>query len=106
MNISSFSLPVLSLLEVWQHVVSAPAAIAELPPMVEILGLAADVDEAVDRRRSAQHPAARIGDRAAGGAGIGLGLEVPGEGRVVEQFHEADRDVNERVPVAPARLDQ
>src|SRR5712691_2624235 len=49
MNISGFSLPVLSLLEVRQYVVPAPAAIAELAPMVEILGLATDVDEAVDR---------------------------------------------------------
>src|SRR5712691_6721475 len=49
MNISGFALPVLSLLEVRQYVVPAPAAIAELAPMVEILGLATDVDEAVDR---------------------------------------------------------
>src|SRR6202030_867902 len=93
MNISRFSLPVLSLLEVWQDIVPAPAAIAELPPMVEILGLAADVDEAVDRRRAAEHPAARVGDRPSGRARIGFRLEVPGEGRVVEQLHEADRDV-------------
>ena len=44
------ALPVLGPLEIGQHVVPRPAAIAELPPMVEILGLAADIDHAVDRR--------------------------------------------------------
>src|SRR5580704_5679553 len=78
MNFSVFSGPVLSLLEVRQHIVPAPAAIAELRPMIEILRLAADVAKAVDRRRTAEHPAARIDDRAAGGAGVGLRLEAPG----------------------------
>ena len=100
------ALPALGLLEIGQHVVPAPAAIAELRPMIEILGLAADVDQPVDRRRAAEHAAARIRDRPPGGAGIGLGLEPPGQRRMVEQFHEPDRDVDQRVPVAPAGLDQ
>src|SRR4029434_7795639 len=37
-------LPVLGPLEIGQHAVPAPAAIAELRPMIEILGLAADID--------------------------------------------------------------
>ena len=45
--------------------------------MIEILVLAADVDHAVDRARSAQYFAARPIDRAVVGAGIGLGLAVP-----------------------------
>ena len=40
---------VLGLAEVRQHVVVAPAGIAELTPVVEILGLAADVDQSIDR---------------------------------------------------------
>src|ERR1051326_6297739 len=74
--------------------------------MVEILRLAADIDETVDGAGAAEDAAPRIGDRAAGRAGIGFGLEVPSEGLVVEQLHKAYRDVDQRVPVAPARLDQ
>jgi hypothetical protein len=33
-------------------------------------------------------------------AGIGLGLEAPSEMPVVKQFHVADRNMNERVPIA------
>ena len=105
-QLAVFALPALGLLEKRQYVVPAPAAVAKLRPMVEIFGLAADIDQAVDRGGAAEHAAARIGDGAAGGAGIGLGLEVPGQGRVVEQLHEADRDVDQWVPVAPAGLDQ
>ncbi len=100
------ALPVLRLAEERQHIVPGPAAIAELCPMVEILGLAADIDHPVDRTRPAEHPPARIGDRASRGAGVGLGLEAPGQGRMVQQLHVACRYVDQRVPVAPARLDQ
>ena len=48
----------------------------------------------------------RIDDGAAVGAGIGLGLEAPGELTVVKQIHVADRNMNERVPVASTGLDQ
>src|SRR5581483_8772051 len=105
-NLGGLALPVLGLLEIGQHVVPAPAAVAELGPVVEILGLAADVDQPVDRRRAAEHAAARIGDGAAGGAGIGLGLVAPGQGLVVEQLHEPGGNVDQRIPVAPAGLDQ
>jgi len=98
------ALPILCLFEIRQHVVPRPAAIAELRPMVEILGLAPDIDHPVDRARAAEHTAARIKDRAPIDAGIGLGLEAPGQGRVVEQFDIAGRDVDQRVPVAPARF--
>ena len=74
--------------------------------MVKILGLAADIDHAVDRARPAQYPPARIGDGAAVGAGIRLSRKAPGDGRVVEQLHVAGRDVDQRVAVAPAGLDQ
>src|SRR6202030_1665359 len=40
---------VLGASEIWQHIVERPAGIAELAPMVEIFGLAADIDHAVDR---------------------------------------------------------
>ena len=46
----------LGALEIGQHVIERPAGIAELAPMVEILGLPADIDHAVDRGRAAQAP--------------------------------------------------
>ena len=74
--------------------------------MVEVLRLAADIDHAVDRTRTTEHAAARIVDDATISAGIGLGLEAPGERRMVPQLRVASRDVDQRVPVAPAGLDQ
>ena len=105
-NFGLFTGPPLGALEERQDVVPTPAAIAELRPVVVILRLAADVDEPVDRRRAAEHAAARIGDGAAVRAGIGLGLEAPGEPLVLKQLHIADRNMNERVPVATSGLDQ
>src|SRR3984893_6333026 len=63
--------------EIGQHIVERPAGIAELAPMVEIFGLAADIDHAVDRRRTAEHLAARPEYAAIAGAGVGLGLVPP-----------------------------
>src|SRR5438874_72153 len=53
------ALLVLGAAEIRQHVVIAPAEAAELAPIVEILFLAADVDQAVDRGGAAEHLAAR-----------------------------------------------
>src|SRR3989442_676834 len=63
--------------EIGQHIGRRSPLIAELAPIVEILGLAADIDHAVDRRRPAEHLAARPVDAAVGGAGIGFGLVAP-----------------------------
>src|SRR5260370_5935476 len=56
----TLALPAFGLAEIRQTVVPRPAAIAELPPVVVILGLPADGDEPVHRRGAADHPAARI----------------------------------------------
>src|SRR5208282_421576 len=98
--------PALRLAEIGQAIIPRPAAVAELPPVVVILGLAADVYEAIDRRGPADHPAAGVDDRAAVGAGVRLGPKLPRQGIVVEHLEEPGRDVDQRVPVAPARLDQ
>src|SRR6185437_15749378 len=50
--------------EVGQHVPEAPAGITELTPVVVILRLAADIEQAVDRTGTAQHFAARLYDLA------------------------------------------
>ncbi len=58
--------------EIGQHILEAPAGIAELPPMVEILSLATDIEQAVDGTRSAQHFAARLDDLAVVEIGLGF----------------------------------
>ena len=75
-NFSLFAGPLLGALEERQDIVPTPAAITELRPVVVILRLAADVDEPFHRRRATEHAASRIGNGAAVGAGIGLGLEA------------------------------
>src|SRR5262249_2903763 len=86
--------PRLRALEERQYVVVGPRAVAELRPVVEVLGLAAHVGEAVDLAGAAEAAAARVDHRAAGGVGIGLGAVAPRDGRVVEQLHEAGRDMD------------
>src|SRR5581483_4452029 len=59
-------------LEDRQHVLVAPAAVAELGPMIVILPLAAHPHHAVDGARAAEHAPARHGDCPASGLRIGL----------------------------------
>ena len=56
---------VLELAKVRQHVVVAPAGVAERRPVVVVLALPADVDEPVDRARAAERAPARPVDLAA-----------------------------------------
>ncbi len=105
-RLAALALPALGLAEIWQAILPRPAAVAELRPVVVILGLAADIDQPVDRGGAADHPAARVDDRAAVGAGVRLGAVLPRQGIVVEHLEEPGRDMDQRVPVAPARLDQ
>src|SRR5262249_18851039 len=84
-----FALPALGRTEIGQAIVPRPAAVAELRPVIIVLGLAADVDQAVDRGGAAKPAAAGVVDGAAVGARIGLGTEFPRQGVVVEHLEEA-----------------
>jgi hypothetical protein len=97
---------VLGASEIGQHVVERPASIAELTPMVEILGLAANVDHAVDRRGAAEHLAARPEHATVGGSGIGLGLVAPIDRRVGKGLAKTERNVDPAVAVLAAGLEQ
>ena len=99
------ALLVLGAAEIRQHVVIAPADAAELPPIVEILPLAADIDQPVDRAGAAEHLAARPRDAAAVEPRHRLGLELPGDLGVVDVAVEPGRDVDPRVRVLAAGLD-
>ena len=97
---------VLGLLEVGQHVVVAPAAIAHLRPAVEVGRRAAHIEHAVDRARAAHDPAARPFHAALAGALLGLGREVPVDQRISDQRAHAGRNVDHRMPVARTGLEQ
>ena len=88
-----------------QHVVPAPAAVAQLRPVIVVLRLAAHPHHAVDRARSAEHLAARHRDVAPAGRGLGLGLVEPVHARAIDEAREADRHARERMRLA-ARFQQ
>ena len=89
-----------------QHVVPAPAPQAELAPVVVVGGLAAHIDHGVDRRRAADHLAARIVQRAAVEAGHRFGLEHPVGARIADREQVADRDMEPDPVVLAAGLEQ
>ncbi len=91
--------------EVRQHVVIAPAGEAELTPVVVIGGLSPHRDHGVDRRRAADHLAARIGQRAAVETGLRLGLEHPVGTGIADRKEVADRDVEPDPVVVAAGLE-
>ena len=97
---------VLGAAEERQHVVIGPAGAAELPPLVVVLRLAAHIQQAVDRARPAQHPAARPLQPPPVQARVRLGRHAPVGARVVHGLEVADRDVDPDVAVRRSRLDQ
>ena len=106
MEIVGAALLVFGLLEIGQHVVITPAGIAALAPAIVILVLAAHIEQAVDRARSAQHFAARLEHRPPVEAGLGLGLVHPVDGFFLEQLAVAERHVDPEIGVLRAGLQQ
>jgi hypothetical protein len=95
---------VFRLAEIRQHVVVRPAGIAHLAPEVEILLLAANVDQPVDGAGAAQHLAARPGHLPVVHSRHRLGDEVPADLLVVDITIEAGRDMDPRVAILAAGL--
>jgi len=87
---------VLDAAEVRLHIGVAPAGRAGGGPSVVVGGLAAQVHHAVDQPRTAEPAAARHGDGAALGVGVGLGLVTPVVARVAQHVPEARRYADER----------
>ena len=100
------ALLVLGLLEIGQHVVIAPAGIAALTPAIVILVLAAHIQQAVDRARTAEHFSARLKHLAAVQSGLRLGLVHPVDGFFLEQFAVAERHVDPEIGVLRSGLQQ
>ena len=75
--------------EVRQHVGVAPALVAGRRPVIEIIRLAAAVDQPVERTRAADHAPLHDPDFTACGRGVRRAAELPQKSRVVEQLDEA-----------------
>ena len=100
------ALLVLGLLEIGQHVVIAPAGIAALAPAIVILVLAAHIEQAVDRTRTAEHLAARLEHLPAVQSRLRLGLVHPVDGLFLEQLAVAERYVDPEIAVLRSGLQQ
>ena len=97
---------VLGAAEVRQHIVEAPAGIAELPPMIVIRRLAAQIKQAVDRARPAQDLASRLDHLTVVELGLRLRLVEPVDPAVGEQLAVAERDMNPEMTIMAARFQQ
>jgi hypothetical protein len=89
-----------------QHVVPSPPVETQLAPVIVIGRLSAHGDHGVDRRRPADHLAARISQRAAIEPRLRLGLEHPIGTRIADGEQITDRDVKPYPVVRPAGLKQ
>ena len=92
--------------EIGQHVRIGPAARTLLRPAVVVASIAARIGHDVDRRRSAQDLAAHGLDAPSVEIRLGIGFVAPIEHAVFVHAAHAERDVNVRVPVAAAGLEQ
>src|SRR5262245_32005986 len=106
MKIIGAALLVLGLLEKRQYRIPVPALAAALAPVVIIGRCSAHIDHAVDRTRAAEHFTARLVKGAVVELLFGLGLEHPVDTRVRKSLGVAERDVDPRIAVAPASLEQ
>ena len=106
MQLRGAVLVVLHAPEIGEHVAPAPARRAHVAPVVVVGGLAADVDEGVDRGGPAEHLAPRHRYRPAAQARLGLGGVHPVDRRVVEGLGVADRRLDPEAPIGRPGLDQ
>src|SRR5271167_2433866 len=98
MELIRAALVVFRLAEIRQYVVEAPAGIAHLPPLVEVLRLSADIDQSIDRTGAADNFSARRDDLAVVASGLRLGRVAPVVAVIAEQPTEAERNMKPRVP--------
>ena len=96
--------PGLGLHEVGQHVLVRPASAAELGPVIVVRRLAAHIEMAIDRARSADQPAAREVDAALADMRAGRGLIAPVELPVADRHAKACRDLDEQPEIRAASL--
>ena len=97
--------PGLGAAEIGQAIAVAPVGGAALLPLVKVAGVAAHIDHAVDRRRAADHLAARAVKPAAVHMGFWLGLELPVVALHVHRDRQRGRHLDEDAAVAAAGLE-
>ena len=84
----------------------AAAIGAKALPIVEVVVLASNEDQAIDRGGAADHPAARPDDCAAAAAFAGFGVEQAGEALVVDRSVVTDGELQPEIPVGAAGFQQ
>ena len=89
-------------LEIGQHVCIAPAVGPLVGPMVEVFGMTADVDHAVDRRRAADHFAARADQLPAAEMRFRLRSVAPIVMRHVHRVGQGGRHLDQRPHIGAA----
>ena len=99
-------LVVLGAPEVRQHVIEAPTRVAELAPVIVVLGLPPDIEQPVDGTAAAENMAAGPDDATAVDARVGRRLESPREVGVVHDLEIAHRDMDPQMPIVAAGLQQ
>src|SRR3984957_13675725 len=93
------ALLVFGLLEIRQHVVKAPSSVAMLAPTIIIRVLAANVKQAVDGARSAQHLAARLKYGSPVQSRLRFRLVHPVDGFFLEQLAVTHRHVDPEIGI-------
>src|SRR5215475_6977469 len=100
------ALLVLGATEIGQNILKAPAGIAELPPMIKVRGLAADVEQSIDRARPSQHFPSRLNDPPIVEFYLRLRRVEPVDLAIGEQLAVTERDVDPDIAVVSARFQQ
>src|SRR5262245_18375573 len=97
---------VLGAAKIRENILEAPAGIAELAPMIEVRRLAADVEQAIDRARPAQHFPPRLDDLPVVELCLRLRGIEPIDLTIGEPLAVVEWDMNPDVAVVAARLQQ
>src|SRR6266851_1072442 len=92
--------------EIRQQLAITPSLGAEPFPIVEVLMLTPNEDQAVDRRRSAQYTTAGPDNRAAAGALARLSDEKAGKALIENRPVVSDREFEPKIAVGPTGLQQ
>ena len=100
------ALEVLGLAIEWQHAVPSPIGEALRAPDLVIQGMAADVDQAVDGRRTTPDLASRPGNAASGEMLLRLGFEAPVEIAIGEPEAGHEGNAKQWVPIGAPGLDE
>jgi hypothetical protein len=104
MIVISVVLLIFGFAEIRQYIVETPARIAEAPPVVVILVLTADIDQAIDRTGPAEHLAARLRDAPVAAGRLRLAGVEPVHFRVCKKLAVAKRNMDPWIAIFSSGL--